>query len=258
MNRFAHAARHSVASIAGWLRVFLAKPEFASELLRQRWRFFMYREFELGLITPDGFVLKTPDMLITYWSMFVERELYSDDWVKVLQSASHPLVLDVGANAGLFSHLVFCLNPQAEIIAFEPLPIMVEHINALKQRSKINLCCIPKAAGRAPGVAMFESQHGYDGTSRIRQSGQPTDKTLHVEVTTLDKEIVKRPVLVMKIDVEGFEEEVIAGGVETLSRTQFLIIEAHDAARRDRLTQLLGPTWRRRKLGSSDYLFARI
>ena len=62
----------------------------------------------------------------------------------------------------------------------------------------------------------------------------------------------------MKIDVEGFEEEVIAGGAGSLSRTRFLIIEAHDTARRDQLTRLLGPGWRRRKLGASDYLFMRV
>jgi hypothetical protein len=62
----------------------------------------------------------------------------------------------------------------------------------------------------------------------------------------------------MKIDVEGFEEEVIAGAPGTLSRSKFLIIEAHNAAQRDHLTRLLGPGWRRRKLGSSDYLFARL
>ena len=258
MNRLAHAARHSGASILGWLRLFLTRPGFAGVLLWRRWLYFICRKFEPGLATPDGFVLETPDMLITYWSMFVERELLSDDWVKALQSASQPLVVDVGANAGLFSHLAFCLNPQAEIIAFEPLPAMAAHINALQQRHKMNLRCIPKAAGRASGEAMLETGHGYDGTSRIRLSGESAGQTIRVEVTTLDKEIAKRPVLVMKIDVEGFEEEVIAGGMETLSRTQFLIIEAQDAARREHLARLLGPGWRWQKLGSSDCLFTRI
>jgi FkbM family methyltransferase len=258
MNKFALAARHGMASLTGWLRIFFAKPGFAMELFRRRWRYFIRRKFEPGLTTPDGFILQTPDMLITYWSMFVERELYHAKWVKALQSASQPLVLDVGANAGLFSHLVFCLNHQAEIIAFEPLPGMVEHINALKERTGMNLHCIAKAVGRVPGEAMLESPHGYDGVSRICTSGQPTGRTFRVEMTTLDKEIAKRPVLVMKIDVEGFEEEVIAGAGATLSKTRFLIIEAHNATRRDHLAQLLGPSWRWRKLGSSDYLFMRV
>jgi FkbM family methyltransferase len=258
MNKYTHAVRHSLASLAGWFRVRADKPEFAGELLKRRWRYFARREFEPGLVTPDGFVLQTPDTLIAYWSMFVERELYSAEWAEALKSASQPLVVDVGANAGLFSHFAFCLNPHTEIVAFEPLPLMVERINALKQRNGVNLRCVAKAAGRAPGEATLESPHGYEGTSRICSSTQATGQTLRVEVTTLDKELAEQPVLVMKIDVEGFEEEVVAGAVGTLSRTKFLIIEAHDAARRDRLTHLIGSGWRRRKLGSSDYLFARL
>ena len=107
-------------------------------------------------------------------------------------------------------------------------------------------------------MATLESPHGYDGTSRICTTGQPTGQSFQVEVTTLDEELKGRSVLVMKIDVEGFEDEVIAGAIDTLSRTKFLIIEAQDAARREHLTRLLGPGWRRRKLGSSDYLFTHV
>jgi FkbM family methyltransferase len=258
MNKYAHALQHGLTSLVGWFRLRSVQPEFARELFKRRWRYFTHREFTPGFVTPDGFVLETPDTLIAYWSMFVERELYCDDWVSALRSLPQSLVLDVGANAGLFSHLAFCVNPGAEIIAFEPLPVMVERINASKQRNKMNLQCIPKAVGRTSGVATLESPHGYDGTSRICTSGQPTGQTFEVAITTLDQELKGRSVLLMKIDVEGFEEEVIAGAAETLARTKFLIIEAHDAARRDYLTRLLGPGWRRRKLGSSDYLFTRV
>jgi FkbM family methyltransferase len=258
MNKYAHALQHGIPSLIGWLRFHSAQPEFARELLKRRWRYFIRREFVPGFVTPDGFVLQTPDTLIAYWSMFVVRELYCDDWINALRASSQPLVLDVGANAGLFSHLAFCINPRAEIIAFEPLPVMVERINASKLRNKMNLRCVPKAVGRTPGTATLESPHGYDGTSRICTSGKPTGQTFQVEVTTLDQELKGRSVLLIKIDVEGFEEEVIAGAPETLARTKFLIIEAHNAARRDHLTRLLGPGWQRRKLGSSDYLFTRV
>lgn len=258
MNKYTLALQHSATSLIGWFRLRSTQPEFARELLKRRWRYFARRQFDAGFVTPDGFVLQTPDTLVSYWSMFVERELYDQEWVGALQTARQPLVVDVGANAGMFSHLAFCLNPQAEIIAFEPLPLMVGHINMLKQRNSMNLRCIAKAAGRVAGKATLESPHGYDGTSRICASGQPVGQTVQVEVTTLDQELVGRAVLLMKIDVEGFEEEVIAGAMKTLSRTKFLIIEAHNTARRDHLTSLLGPGWRRRKLGPSDYLFSRV
>lgn len=257
MNRYFQAILHGATSLRGWLRFRSEQPAFARELLKRRWRYFVRREFDPGYITPDGFILHTPDTLIAYWSMFVERELYDESWVHALKNSTQPLVVDVGANAGLFSHLASSLNHNAEIIAFEPLPVMIERINAFKQRNNLNLRCIPKAVGRSPGAATLESPHGYEGTSRICVSGAPTGQTFQVEVTTLDKELNGRPVLLMKIDVEDFEEEVIAGATETLSRTKYLIIEAQNTARRDLLTGLLGSGWRRRKLGASDYLFTR-
>lgn len=257
MNKYVQAFRHSFASVAGWFRIRSIHPDFAKKLFVRRWRYFARREFVPGLTTPEGFALQTPDSLIAYWSMFVEHELYDNEWVEALRSSAQPLVADVGANAGMFSLFAFQLNPRAEIIAFEPLPAMVERINELKQRNGMNLHCVPKAVGRAPGKAILESAHGYEGTSRICVSGAPTGRSFEVEVTTLDKELAERPVLVMKIDVEGYEEEVIAGARETLSHTRFLIVEAHNAQRRDRLTRLLGSNWGRRKTGSSDYIFSR-
>ncbi|HEY3760953.1 MAG TPA: FkbM family methyltransferase [Verrucomicrobiae bacterium] len=256
-EKYYHAIRHSMASLSGWLRLNSKSPGFACELFGRRWRYFSKRQFE-PFVAPDGFVFSTPDSLVGYWTMFVERELSHKEWVGALKTAQQPLVVDVGANAGLFSHFVFCLNPKTEIIAFEPLPKMQEHLKVLHQRTNMNFRCIPKAAGRTPGTAILESLHGYDGTSRISTDVQPTGKTFQVEVTTVDNELANRQVLVMKIDVEGFEEEVIAGAQATLSRTKFVIIEAHDIPRRDLLTQLLGPSWIRHRLGVSDYLFSRI
>ena len=249
--------RHSVASVIGWLRLYSKSPAFARELFKRRWRYFSARQFE-PFAAPDGFIFSTPDSLVAYWSMFVEHELNNKEWIEALQAAHEPLVVDVGANAGAFSHYAFCLNPRVEIVAFEPLPTMGEHLKALKEKNGMNFRVIPKAAGRASGTAMMESPHGYDGTSRISKSGQPTGKTFEVGVTTVDDELAGRAVLVMKIDVEGFEEEVIAGAQGTLSRTNFVIIEAHDVPRRDFLTRLLGPSWQRHRLGFSDYLFSRI
>lgn len=257
MNKYALAASHGFASLRGWLKLYSKQPAFARAILRKRWRYFLRREFEPGFVTPDSFGLDTPDALIAYWSMFVEQELHDSEWVEALHNAAQPLVVDVGANAGLFSHLAFTVNPRAEIVAFEPLPAMVTRIEALKRRNRMNLNVIPKAAGRAIGEANLESSHGYDGDSHISQSGHPTGQSIRVDVTTLDHELADTDVLVMKIDVEGFEEEVLAGAKETLLRTRFLIIEAHDAKRRDHLTRLIGSGWRRRKLGASDYLFSR-
>ena len=77
-------------------------------------------------------------------------------------------------------------------------------------------------------------------------------------MTTLDQELAGRDILLMKIDVEGYECEVIAGAKQTLARTQFLIIEAQTHAHRDAVTQALGNGWVRHQLTHCDYLFYRF
>jgi FkbM family methyltransferase len=256
-SKYAHALRHGWSSLVGWTRTFLGQPGFAVALLRRRWRYFTRREFKPPFETPRGFNLETPDALITYWCLFIEQELHHPDWVNALKAASRPLVVDVGANVGLFSHLVFCLNPRAEIVAFEPLPDLHERLDTMAKRTGADLTLHRKAAGRSRGEATLESPHGYDGVSRICVSGEPQGRTFRVPVTTLDQELPGRDVLVMKMDVEGFECEVIAGASQVLARTKFLIIEAQTPEHRDAITRALGPGWTRSRLGPADYLFCR-
>lgn len=257
MNKYKEAAQHGFASLIGWMRVFLTRPGFAWALLKNRWSYFRHRQFDKSLVTPDGFAFETADALIAYWAISVERELHHGKWTSALTVAKNPLVVDVGANAGVFSHMIFCLNPAAEIIAFEPLPAMHGKLEALKIRTGMKMKLVPKAAGRTPGEAHLESPHGYDGISRICDSGAAQGNTIRVEVTTLDQELAGRDILLMKIDVEGYECEVIAGAKQTLARTQFLIIEAQTHEHRDAVTQALGNGWARHKLTHCDYLFYR-
>ena len=258
MNKYRHAALHGLASLTGWLRLFFVQPGFALQLLGRRWIYFASRRFDGEMPTPDGFLIKTPDALISYWSMFVERELYHAQWLAALREAANPLVVDVGANVGLFSHMVFQLKPQADIVAFEPLPALHQDLLALGRRTGMKLDLRAKAAGRAPGEALLESPHGYDGVSRICVSGEPSGQTCRVEVSTLDQELAGRDILLMKMDVEGYECEVIAGATAVLARTKFLIIEAQTPEHREAITAALGAGWTRQKLGSSDYLFSRL
>ena len=257
MNKYAIAAQHSVSSFTGIARTFFAHPGFALRLFRRRLRYFLSRKFKGTLLTPDRFTIDTPDTLIAYWSMFVERELYNARWAGPVRKASRPLIVDVGANAGVLSHFAFCLNPSAEIIAFEPLPAMVKRLNALQKRTGMNLTCYPKAISHSVGEVLFESPHGYDGTSHISTAAEPAGNTFRVETTTLDTILGERKVTLMKIDVEGFECDVIAGGRRVLANTQYLIAEAQTAEHLENVTRALGPGWLRRKLGSSDYLFYR-
>lgn len=258
MNKWVMGLRHLVPSVCGWLRTLAGHPGFALKLLLARVRFFLTRKLARPLIAPGGFPIDTPDALIAFWAIVVERELYHASWAEAVRRAERPLVVDVGANAGVFSYFVHTLNPRSEIIAFEPLPVMAAKVRALKERAGLNLDCREMALSNAPGEAVLETVHGYDGTSRLSSgaSAQPAGG-LRVRLSTLDAELPSRPVALMKIDVEGFEPEVLQGGPATLTRTAFVVAEAHSAAHLERITAALGQGWQRLQLGPCDYLFSR-
>jgi FkbM family methyltransferase len=255
-RKWSFAAKHSWRSAAGFLRLFPNDPSFARQLFARRWSYFSSRQIGPPLITPDNFIIDTPDTLIAYWSIFVERELHDDRWVKALRGEEKPLAVDVGANAGVFSHYVFSLRPDAEVIAFEPLPAMAKRIRDLQKRTGVNLTCYEKAVSRESGFALFESPHGHEGISRFATPSS-SGNTFRVETTTLDLALAGRHVSVMKIDVEGFELDVIAGGKSVLAKTDFVIVESEESGHLRQITEVLGPDWARSRLAATDYLFAR-
>ncbi len=126
------------------------------------------------------------------------------------------VILDVGANIGLWSRSLAQDVPKGFIYAFEPsrktfalLQANTQHIKTVKT---INL-----ALSDAPG------QMGLTGGSSVlrRLSEQPQSTQEVVHVTTLDmwsKEAQLAKLDFIKIDVEGSEAKVLAGAQETLNQ----------------------------------------
>src|SRR6185312_3193436 len=138
-QKWKHAVRHSGASLKGFLTILFEHPRFAVKLLRGRSYYFWNRDLKEPLLTPDGYQIETPNELISYWSLKIEKECFRASWTESLKQEASPLFVDVGANAGIFTHLLWSLKPEAEIIAFEPLPRMNLKIQAWAQRTRANL-----------------------------------------------------------------------------------------------------------------------
>lgn len=115
------------------------------------------------------------------------------------------LVFDVGASIGARTEIMLALG--AKVIAFEPQPECAREIRA---RNNGNLTVVEKAVGSEPSVGSLHLT-----TSPALASFEPVEVetgSLTVEITTLDEAIQKfgRPKF-CKIDVEGFEVEVLKG-----------------------------------------------
>jgi FkbM family methyltransferase len=173
-----------------------------------------------------------------------------------LSREKSPLVLDVGANAGLFTHWIWTQNPRTRLVVFEPLAAMAEKIRSWAKRTGADITLHQNAVSDHIGEATFFTNGENDTGASLRDNGK--SKQLVVSLTTLDSVAPPQPVLLLKIDVEGCEPQVLLGATQTLRRTRYLLAEAHTREALQKIQAILEEkTWSCRRVGSSDYLFRR-
>jgi FkbM family methyltransferase len=131
------------------------------------------------------------------------------------------LFVDVGANIGSYTVLAAGACG-ANAVSAEPDPgtmrSLKRNIEANGFGSRVTL--VEAAAGSAPGVALLTT--GHDAANRIvKQAGA---ETREVEVRTLDAILEGHHPILIKIDVENYEPEVIAGAVQTLRAATLLAV----------------------------------
>jgi len=135
-------------------------------------------------------------------------------WMKLSEKAT--VILDIGANTGVYSLISKSLNPDSRVIAFEP----VERIfNKLEHNFQLNNFAIESmlmAISDHNGQAIFYDtygQHPYSAT--LENFSQNSNyKPVKVEITTIDHLIREKKlekVDLIKIDVEHHEPEVMKG-----------------------------------------------
>ncbi|HTV41009.1 MAG TPA: FkbM family methyltransferase [Candidatus Sulfotelmatobacter sp.] len=256
-SKWSQAAAHFFPSVPGFSRMLLAHPGSALSLLSARFHFFSTHTLKRPFVTRDGFLVETPNQLASYWSFFVEGECRAPEWVNALRTETEPLVVDVGANAGLFTHFVWTMRPDTRFILFEPLPRMAKKIEDWSAKTHASVVLHNKAVSNYCGTTSFFACSESDDTASLDPEAGGQLK-FEVPVVTLDSILPDRRILVLKIDVEGFECDVLAGAKQTLQRARYLIIEAHSKAALHRIKQTLGNEWLDKPVGASDYFFSRV
>lgn len=248
--------QHAAPSIIGVFKLFCQRPWFCIKLLALRTVFFFTNRLAFQLTTPDKYTILQTNELIWYWSIFVEQELWHPSWINAIKKEHNPVILDVGANAGLFSHLMFFLNKTSRVIAFEPLPVMAQRISDMAKKNGFDITVINKAVSDECGKASFYFSADNDVCASLAPHPESTRST-QVTVTTLDNELAEEKIFLAKIDVEGLECAVISGAQNTISKTRFLLMEALSSDALVDMKNKLGNDWTCHKVGASDYFFER-
>lgn len=132
------------------------------------------------------------------------------------------LFLDVGANVGTYTVLASGVCG-ASTFAFEPDPNTASRLrrnielNSLGDRVEVYECALGAERGNAPFTV------GLDTVNRIASSGGSGTRSVRME--TLDDIVRDAPPAMMKIDVEGWELEVLSGAGRVLGNPALRVIE---------------------------------
>lgn len=135
--------------------------------------------------------------------------------------------MDVGANIGLMSIFASnCVGNQGQVLAYEAHPktaeLLKENIE-LNQLMNIQVCQYALGSEEGKTKIYDNWQINRGGASLIVKTNDSV--AFDIEIHQLDNNILSNLIpKVIKIDVEGFELEVLKGASETIKKYQPILI----------------------------------
>jgi FkbM family methyltransferase len=157
---------------------------------------------------------------------------------EVLKKIIRPgwICCDIGAHIGYFSLMMARLTGNGgKVFAFEPDPdnfsLLSEHIRINGLSSIVDAVPLAVSSRVESAVAVFQKgPASYSSTGKLSSSSN--EEGIEVEVTSLDEFVYRRgypePNFI-KIDVEGFEGEVLSGADRILTQARPVIVcEIHN------------------------------
>jgi FkbM family methyltransferase len=154
--------------------------------------------------------------------------------------------VDVGANIGNWTlEAARFVGPQGRVLAIEPVPHMAEALRKTARANRLGHVAVAEVAlAETAGTRSFSVERGNTGGSRLgTMSGDVQGIT--VRTAPLDAVVEEQGLQrldVLKIDVEGFEAEVLAGAAQSLARFRpaiYMECGQDDPAQRKRSHEVL-------------------
>lgn len=143
------------------------------------------------------------------------------------------LFVDVGANVGSYTVLA-AGAAGADCVAFEPDPTTFTRLLDNIRLNDLAARAVARnvGVGSSAGVLAFTS--GLDTVNHVVTAGEIADNATEIPVVPLDAALAGASPTLLKIDVEGFESEVLSGAAETMQRASLLavVLELNGAGRR--------------------------
>jgi FkbM family methyltransferase len=146
---------------------------------------------------------------------------YEDKFANALLTSvrADDCVWDVGANVGFYTERLAKLARR--VVAFDPV---LENCQQIESRNLANVECVQLALGETPGEMPMFVDHQFSSLVLAPYPGAP-QRTVRVERGDCLPALPAPTVI--KIDVEGFELEVIRGMRGLLGGVRAVFVEVH-------------------------------
>lgn len=144
----------------------------------------------------------------------------------ILAEGKTPVIVDAGANIGAAALWFGTEYPRAAIVAIEPEP---ETLAVLRKNlsGRPNMTVLGAAVGALPGHVVL-SNFGHAAGTRTERT-EPTEQAC--PVVTIQQAVDHVPngaLLIAKIDIEGFEDDLFAENLDWIDDAFAVFIEPHD------------------------------
>jgi FkbM family methyltransferase len=135
------------------------------------------------------------------------------------------LFVDIGANIGSYTILASGVR-RARTVAFEPDPVTFAALLRNVALNSLGTLVESRKCALGPQIGKIEFTVGLDTMNRVATDTIALTQT--VSMDTLDRALQGKAPSLMKLDVEGFESEILRGARATLSRPQLKAIIIED------------------------------
>jgi len=155
---------------------------------------------------------------------------------KLLEYYNISKVLDVGANSGQYATELFKIGYSGKIVSFEPVKSVYKKLNEISKNNKKWTTYNFGLGNKEEEMLINISENTYSSSlldiMPSHVEGAPESKYINketVQIKTLDSvfnDVVKKDdVVLLKMDVQGFEKNVLEGAINSLKNIKGIQLE---------------------------------
>lgn len=160
-----------------------------------------------------------------------------------IPSLKDPVIFDVGGHIGNFTLAANVFYKKSKIYLFEPIK-KTYNLAAVNLKEESNVQIYNIAIGDSDGKKKMYfdknelSISSFNADSIINQDRMESQEVVTIKLSTFIREHNIEKIDLLKIDVEGFELEVLRGSLDIMDRVHNIIIEVHVNKEGKRLNEL--------------------